>query len=93
MKQCKIFVWAVGILMVCNPMNAQDVLSKKRIKEADPKVIGTRVVNKFIITPHTRFGNPRAEKAPNYITYPDACAWLGALWFSKAIKIRICNNV
>lgn len=62
MKQCKIFVWAVGILMVCNPMNAQDVLSKKRIKEADPKVIGTRVVNKFIITPHTRFGNPRAEK-------------------------------
>ena len=86
MKQCKIFVWAVGILMVCNPMNAQDVLSKKRIKEADPKVIGTRVVNKFIITPHTRFGNPRAEKAPNYITYPDACAWLGALWFSKAIK-------
>lgn len=79
--------------MVCNPMNAQDVLSKKRIKEADPKVIGTRVVNKFIITPHTRFGNPRAEKAPNYITYHDACAWLGALWFSKAIKIRICNNV
>ena len=36
--------------------------------------------------PHTRFGNPRAEKAPNYVTYPDACTWLGALWFSKAVK-------
>lgn len=38
------------------------------------------------MTSHTRFGNPRAEKAPNYITYPDACAWLGALWFSKTIQ-------
>ncbi len=59
---------------------------KKRMKDADPKVIGTRIVNKFLVTPHTRFGNPRAEKAPNYVTYPDACTWLGALWFSKAVK-------
>lgn len=51
---------------------------------ADPKDVGTRIVNKFLATPHTRFGNPRAEKAPNYITYPDAVAWLGALWFAKA---------
>ena len=56
------------------------------MKDADPKVIGTRIVNKFLVTPHTRFGNPRAEKAPNYVTYPDACTWLGALWFSKAVK-------
>ncbi len=67
-------------------MNAQDADLKKRMKDADPKVIGTRIVNKFLVTPHTRFGNPRAEKAPNYVTYPDACTWLGALWFSKAVK-------
>ena len=68
----------------CGTMNAQDADLKKRMKDADPKVIGTRIVNKFLVTPHTRFGNPRAEKAPNYVTYPDACTWLGALWFSKA---------
>ena len=70
----------------CGTMNAQDADLKKRMKDADPKVIGTRIVNKFLVTPHTRFGNPRAEKAPNYVTYPDACTWLGALWFSKAVK-------
>lgn len=53
---------------------------------ASPREVGTRIVNKFLATPHTRFGNPRAEKAPNYITYPDACAWLGGLWFAKAIN-------
>ncbi|MDE6061391.1 MAG: glycoside hydrolase family 88 protein, partial [Duncaniella sp.] len=34
-------------------------------------------------TPHTRYGNPRAEKPAPYVTYPDACTWLGALWFAK----------
>ena len=72
----------------CGTLNAQEKDLKKRMKEADPKVIGTRIVNKFLVTPHTRFGNPRAEKAPNYLTYPDACAWLGALWFSQAVKDR-----
>ena len=41
----------------CGTMNAQDADLKKRMKDADPKVIGTRIVNKFLITPHTRFGN------------------------------------
>ena len=70
----------------CGTINAQTSGLEKRMKDADPKVIGTRIVNKYLVTPHTRFGNPRAEKAPNYVTYPDACTWLGALWLSKAIK-------
>ena len=70
----------------CGTMNAQKAGLEKRMENADPKVIGTRIVNKFLVTPHTRFGNPRAEKAPNYVTYPDACTWLGALWFSQAVK-------
>ena len=86
MIQSKFLVVLMSVLLLCGSMSAQDVSIDKRMKEADPKNIGTRVVNKFIVTPHTRFGNPRAEKAPNYITYPDACAWLGALWFSKTIQ-------
>ena len=86
MKQNKFLFIAVSVLLMCASAGAQNASLKKRMKEADPKAVGTRIVNKFIVTPHTRFGNPRAEKAPNYITYPDACAWLGALWFSKTIK-------
>ena len=86
MIQSKFLVVLMSVLLLCGSMGAQDVSIDKRMKEADPNNIGTRVVNKFIVTSHTRFGNPRAEKAPNYITYPDACAWLGALWFSKTIQ-------
>ena len=35
----------------CGTMNAQDADLKKRMKDADPKVIGTRIVNKFLVTP------------------------------------------
>lgn len=52
--------------------------------EADPRVVGERIANKFLVTPHTYFGNPKSVKSSDHITYPDACAWLGALWFSKA---------
>ena len=72
MIQSKFLVVLMSVLLLCGSMGAQDVSIDKRMKEADPKNIGTRVVNKFIVTSHTRFGNPRAEKAPNYITYPDA---------------------
>lgn len=53
--------------------------------EANPTTVGTRIVNKFIVTPHTRHGNTRSVKPPTYVTYPDVCTWLGALWFAKAI--------
>lgn len=86
MKQTPFFILTMGLLLLCSFTNAQDASFRKRMNEVDPTEIGKRVVNKFLQTPHTRFGNPRAEKAPNYVTYPDACTWLGALWFSKAIK-------
>lgn len=65
---------------------AQSALTENLPEEALPREVGTRIVKKFLITPHTRFGNPRAEKAPNYVTYPDACTWLGALWFADRIN-------
>ena len=68
------------------PLQAQEYNLTKFPKGSTPLEAGNRIANKFIVTPHTRFGNPRAEKAPNYITYPDACAWLGALWFGKVTK-------
>lgn len=86
MKISKLFcIFAVCALFSCSSLTKSYDL-KQFPEGADPKEVGGRIVNKFLVTPHTRFGNPRAEKAPNYITYPDACTWLGALWFSKATQ-------
>lgn len=86
MKVYSRILLSVALLVSSFPIYAQ--LSALEIfpVEAHPREIGDRIVYKFLKTPHTRFGNPRAEKAPNYITYPDACTWLGALRYAKAVN-------
>lgn len=86
MKCRQILFFLAGACLMVSPLQAQEYNLTKFPKGSTPLEAGNRIANKFIVTPHTRFGNPRAEKAPNYITYPDACAWLGALWFGKVTK-------
>lgn len=86
MKCRQILFLLAGACLMVSPLQAQEYNLTKFPKGSTPFEAGNRIANKFIVTPHTRFGNPRAEKAPNYITYPDACAWLGALWFGKVTK-------
>lgn len=50
-------------------------------KGSSPKEIGTRVADHFAVTPHTNFGK---STPPKVITYPESCAWYGALTFAKA---------
>lgn len=52
-------------------------------KEADPKVVGKRVVERFMQTPHTFYGTVRPNLKPSTITYPDVCTWYGAFQFAK----------
>ncbi|MDR2916176.1 MAG: glycoside hydrolase family 88 protein [Tannerella sp.] len=82
-----LYTLAAFLLFSCSSKEQNYELSNFP-ENADPKDVGNRIAYKFLVTPHTRFGNPRAEKAPNYITYPDACTWLGALWFAKATDNR-----
>ena len=84
MKYKQILSFFAGACLMFSSL--QEYNLTKFPKGSTPLEVGNRIANKFIVTPHTRFGNPRAEKAPNYITYPDACAWLGALWFGKVTK-------
>lgn len=70
-------------------VSAQNAALKNFPEGSQPQEVRDRIVNKFLKTPHTRFGNPRAEKAPDYITYPDACTWLGALWYAKATDNKL----
>lgn len=49
-------------------------------KGSSPKVIGKLLADHFVATPHTNFGRPTPPKT---ITYPETCAWYGALGFAK----------
>lgn len=51
-------------------------------KNADPVAVGKRLTERFLARPHSTFGAFR-ETPPTEITYPDACAWYGALVFAQ----------
>jgi rhamnogalacturonyl hydrolase YesR len=82
----KKITWSIFLFFVFASVNAQVYNLKDFPKGSTPDEIGYRIVNKYLKTPHTRFGNPRPEKPPTYITYPDVCAWLGSLWFADIVK-------
>jgi len=48
------------------------------------KEIGTRIADKFLKTPHSRYGNTHPDTPPTQITYPDVCTWLGGMWLAEA---------
>jgi len=47
---------------------------------SSPEVIGKRVAERFVASPHPNFGR---TNPPNSITYPETCTWYGALTFAK----------
>jgi unsaturated rhamnogalacturonyl hydrolase len=62
--------------------NAQEGL-KNWPKGKSPQEVGKKVAEHFIATPHPNFGRPTPPKT---ITYPEVCAWYGALNFAKESK-------
>ncbi|MBN1144201.1 MAG: glycoside hydrolase family 88 protein [Bacteroidales bacterium] len=51
-----------------------------------PQEIGSRVVSKFLKTPHSLYGNTKPATPPTLITYPDVCTWLGGFWLANAMN-------
>jgi len=62
---------------------AQDANLKKWTKETNPETVGKLVAKRFVTSPHNSF---RPPAPPSSITYPEVCAWYGALRFAKATK-------
>jgi len=54
-------------------------------EEADPKKVGIKLVERFIDTGHSYWGNINSENVASHVTYPDVCAWVGNFWFAKGI--------
>ncbi|MDB6016963.1 MAG: glycosyl hydrolase family 88 [Pedosphaera sp.] len=49
-------------------------------KNSSPQEIGKRVAERFVCSPHQNFGR---SEPPKTITYPEVCAWYGALTFAQ----------
>src|SRR5215212_5459843 len=48
-----------------------------------PREVGKRVAERFAASPHFNFMRPTPPRA---ITYPETCAWYGALTFASVTK-------
>ncbi|MDP2061358.1 MAG: hypothetical protein Q8J97_16555, partial [Flavobacteriaceae bacterium] len=59
---------------------------KRFPKGKTPQEIGIRIAEKFLRTPHSKYGNTRPATPPTQITYPDVCTWLGGIWFAEVTK-------
>ena len=89
MKYIKIwFYLCIGVFSFLN-LKAQNFKSNKVNtfsnfpSNANPAEIGKRLSEHFLEKPHSTFGAFRESPATE-ITYPDACAWYGALSFAKS---------
>jgi unsaturated rhamnogalacturonyl hydrolase len=77
------------ILTTTTPASSQDKYFKKWPKGSSPEEIGNRIAQKYLVSPHSRYGNTRPEVPPTQITYPDVCTWLGGMWFAEQTKNEI----
>lgn len=52
----------------------------------DPHEVGKKLTKRFVEVTYSYWGNINSNYKPDHVTYPDACAWLGALWFADEVK-------
>lgn len=69
--------------LIITEVGAQNKYFNKWPKGSSPQEIGLLLAGRFIQSPHPNWGNPGIA---NEITYPETCAWYGALLFAKETK-------
>jgi len=73
----------LGITVMAQHPNRDRIISFENFPaNANPKDIGKRLSEHFLEKPHSTFGAFKETPATE-ITYPDACAWYGALSFAQ----------
>ena len=71
-------------LIASTAMFAQKSWDLKNFPEgSEPEVIGKKLVEHYLDTPHSHWGDINSKYEVKLITYPDVCAWLGSLWFAQ----------
>jgi len=73
----------------CSIAYSQSGDLKQFPKGSSPEEVGKRVTARFLASPHPNFGRPTP---PSVITYPEVCAWYGALAFAKESRDKALAN-
>ncbi len=81
-KKLLILTWGLTLIFACK-VSAQSSDWKNWPKGTDPKTVGILVANRFVESPHNSFRPPAPPKS---ITYPEVCAWYGALKYAEVTK-------
>tara|TARA_R110002049_G_scaffold3795_5_gene27569 strand:+ start:38743 stop:39966 length:1224 start_codon:yes stop_codon:yes gene_type:complete len=61
-------------------------------KGQGPIEVGKKLTQRFVNVGYSFWGNIYSNYTANHVTYPDACAWLGALWFADAVEDNLLYN-
>jgi rhamnogalacturonyl hydrolase YesR len=79
----------VTVFIHCSMAYSQSNVLKRFPKDSSPEQVGKRVAARFLASPHPNFGRP---KPPSVITYPEVCAWYGALAFAKESRDKALTD-
>jgi len=79
MTNLRISFFSLLILCTCIPVTAGQINFGKWEKGFSPLEVGDRVAARYAASPFTDFG---LKLPATHITYPEACAWFGALKFA-----------
>ena len=83
MKKFIFIAQALLLLATAPAVQAQKNWDLKHFpKGCQPEEIGIRLIERYLQTPHTHWGDIHSKNKVTLITYPDVCTWLGALWFA-----------
>ena len=77
-------ILAVLMTAICVSAFAQKPWDIKNFPQGSrPQEIGHKLVEHYLETPHSHWGDIRSKYKVTLVTYPDVCAWLGSLWFAQ----------
>src|ERR1041384_3241701 len=80
MRARLIFVACAALTLSLIPKAAAQSDFKNWPRGSSPSEVGKRVAERFAASPHFNFMRPTP---PRTITYPETCAWYGALTFAR----------
>lgn len=86
-KVFRILIVPTLFLLLTSPkVYSQSYDLKNFPKGCQPEEIGIKLTERYLRTPHSDWGRIDTKRKASFITYPDVCTWLGALWFTQGIK-------
>jgi len=89
MNKWKITAALINYMLLVVSAQAQGQYFKKWPAGKSPQEVGKLVVSRLINTPYTNFG---FKTPPSSITYPEVCAWYGALKFCGVNNYKELNE-